>query len=257
LKDDVTKEVTDNRPMDDPSKLIESVQETIAEAALHAFVAQRCQRAYVHELRNGLQGIYASTDVLIRMAEGKAPANMATDKVKEVARKSLQSHEQGINVAIRQLTLQDDEPTAIGISTALRELCAFLGNDAAAHDVIVNMTAEESLRVRARPSKLRLALLATMVRAIDSMRGGGELNVTARVQAGQIDIDFVLLSNDAALADDEEWVFAALDHDWTRSALAGLVKKEGGAIESPLQEAPREARSYSNRRVVRLSFPTA
>ncbi len=232
----------------------------VTEAALHAFVAQRCQRAYVHELRNGLQGIYASLDVLLRLADGGMSAAIPVDKVKEIARKSLQSHEQGINQAVKQLSLQAEEPTIIDIGTVLRRLVGFLGNDAAAHEVAVNLSTEEGLTVDARPGKFRLALLAVLVHAIDSMRGGGQLAVSATRKDAHIDIELSLMSNDASLAEDRAWLFdagAEFDSDWIRSALARLVKKEGGTIESSPKEAPREAGSYSSHRVVRLTFHAA
>src|SRR5258706_8367474 len=105
------------------------IPESLLEAALHASLARRCERAYVHDLRNGLQSIYASVDVLTRMLGGKTSAILSPEKAAGMARKAIQVYEQSLNEVAKRLIVQSETPRSISVGAALRELCAFLGND--------------------------------------------------------------------------------------------------------------------------------
>ena len=109
-----------------------TAQIVILEAALHACIAQRCERAYAHDLRNGLQSIYASVDVLTRMLAGKSAPTLSQDKVADMARKAINAYEQSLNHVAKRLIVQSDTPQAVNVDAALQELCAFLRNDATA-----------------------------------------------------------------------------------------------------------------------------
>src|SRR5689334_10650909 len=102
--------------------MIEATPPDVVEAALHAFVAHRCQRAHAHHLRNWLQAIYASFDVLQRIADGKAPPAFSSDKVRDLVRKALKSHEHGINDTVKHLTVQHDERSRVELAPLIREL---------------------------------------------------------------------------------------------------------------------------------------
>jgi hypothetical protein len=109
--------------------------DAIVEAALQSYVTERCQRAYLHQLRNGLQGIYTGFDLLIRMLTGKIQTAIPTDKASDIVRRAIGSHEQSMELVLKQMVLQSDPPTAVAVDVMVREVIALLNNDAAAHGV--------------------------------------------------------------------------------------------------------------------------
>lgn len=226
----------------------------VVEAALHAFVVRRCQRAHAHHLRNGLQAIYASVDVLQRMADGKASPAFSSDKVRDLVRKALRSHEQGINEAVKHLTVQEDERATVELTPLVRELISFINSDAAAHDVIFQDALVTELRVQARPSIVRLVLLAALTRCIDSLNGGGQVGVDVVTADSKIALEFALRPGEGAGEVDGMWEFASnAESAWDLRALRLLLSREGGDAESHVAGNG----DASAKRIVRLTFQPA
>jgi signal transduction histidine kinase len=165
--------------------------EAALEDALLTQVSARCVRAYRHDMRNTLQGVYGSIDALIRFAR---PANATTgavpvDRTIEFAREAIKRHDGSLDGVIEKLVPGEEAAVDVDVSALLAELTVFLRNDAARHGVDIRTELAESLGVCARPSRLRLVFLGLMTDAIDAMPGGGHLQLTTKVRDSQVEID--------------------------------------------------------------------
>jgi hypothetical protein len=230
----------------------DSETDAVVEAALHAFVAQRCQRAHAHHLRNGLQAIYASVDVLQRIADGKAGPAFSIDRVRELVRKALRSHEQSINDAVKHLTVQQDERAPVELAPLVRELISFINSDAAAHEVVLQDALTSNIAVLARPSIVRLMVLATLARCIDALRGGGQVSVDAVSADSRVAIEFTLRAGQEM--EIGAWEFDSKEETaWNLRAMRRLMASERGLAESHAAGAGEP----SSQKIVRLIFQAA
>jgi signal transduction histidine kinase len=162
----------------------------ILQLALHALITERCKRAYVHDLRNGLQGIYGSTEVVKRLLTmTSSPAVSVAEKSIEMMRRSLAGYEDSLRSACDNLVPEPLGKTTICIDKTLRSLAAFLNGDAAAHGVSLRVTGDPGIDVLVRPHALRLTLLSLLVDAIDAMPNGGQVMLEARVSGAHVVID--------------------------------------------------------------------
>jgi len=234
----------------------EAIPDSILEAALHAAIAQRCERAYVHDLRNGLQSIYASIDVLTRMLAGKAAPTLSQDKVAEMARKAINAYEQSLDQVAKRLIAQNDSPLSVNVEAALQELCAFLRNDATARGIALRTATSQQIFVRVRPSKFRLVLLSVAVRTIDS-QSGGEVTITATESNQSVAIEFGARTDDE-VGDDALWRLdgrpVSQQDDWVLHATQKLAAQDAGTIESRTANAGAE-NSPGTTRVVQIRYP--
>lgn len=149
------------------------------EPALHAFVATRCHRAYRHDLKNGLQGIYGGFDALTRLLQMPVRDVAKVERTTDFVRQAISSHERSMERVLHGLAPLEPAAESIDASVLLHELVKFLVNDAAVNRVALRTAASSGTLVQARPHKLRLALLSLMIDAIDAMPTGGVLQLTA------------------------------------------------------------------------------
>lgn len=171
----------------------QQVPNTILQLALHTMITERCKRAYVHDLRNGLQGIYGSTEVVKRLLTAThSPALSVSEKSVELMRRSLASYEESLRNVCDDLVPEPIGKTTVCVDKLLRSLAAFLNGDAAAHGVSLRVTGDPGINVEADPHGLRLTLLSLMVDAIDTMRGGGQAQLEARVSGAQVVVDITV-----------------------------------------------------------------
>jgi hypothetical protein len=229
------------------------LMDSVFEAALHGFMMQRCERAYIHELRDGLQGIAVSIDALSRFAEGKAPPSVSSERVVSLAKRALQTHDQGIGAAVKQLVLQRDERGAVELNSLLRQIATLLRNDAAARDVSIRVDGG-TLHALARASRMRLVLLCLAVNAIDALHGG-ELAVSSLTamseDSGEVTIQFALPIE--KIAHNDAWI-ATFDgttnnESWMLHAIKQIIRADGGMLS-----AGRESIAGRDCRVVRVRY---
>jgi hypothetical protein len=221
----------------------EQFESELLAIALHAHVTQRCRRAYVHDLRNSLQGIFAGIDVLTRMIAGKPSPSMSVDKVGQLVRTAFQRHEEALTRTVDDLAGQRETASAVDVTALFRQLIAFLGNDAATRDISMRSEIVEPLHALARPDKFRLIALAVLVRAIDRLPQGGEIAVNAKTQGETIAIQITLSSATAHLADD--WNFDTPSYTtetWIPYAMRKVATADHGTIESMLGSSDRPTR---------------
>jgi signal transduction histidine kinase len=228
--------------------------DSILEAALHTVVTQRCQRAYLHEVRNGMQGVHATVDVLKRAMSGKLPPSMSIERLDEMARKAVAGYDETLEKTARQLIHREEGPTLISLAPLLRELCSFLKNDATAKNVQLKLNGSEG-NLHVGPDRTRLVLLSVMTRCIDSMRGGGQLAIESRRADDRIAIEFDLRANEEA--GEAQWVLndaeAPLTDNWVLYVTRQLIVRERGTFMTEVS-TPRDAPEKFVR-VVRLTYP--
>ncbi len=219
--------------------MIAKVQlDSILAAALRAFIAQRCKRAYIHEFRNSLQTVYVGIDMVARLLSGKA-GTVSQDRVLEMVRRALQGHEQALTGVLQHLSGEQEDLCVVDIGTVLQEVEGFLRNDAAARGVTIKAMAPDDLQLTARPENCRLVLLSILTHAIDTMNNGGEISIAGSSDAGGVTIDFVLAPTNVDLPDGTPWQFGDArepwGENWVLNATRQLAREDGGDIESSLE----------------------
>jgi len=172
----------------------------ILEHALHAQLASRCHRAYRHDFRNGLQGIYGGFDALSRLLQSPKDA-AKVERTTDFVRQAITGHEKSLDRVLSALSPLEQEPESIDVNALLQELVKFLTNDAAANRVSLRNSALQPVSARVRSNKLRLVLLSLMIDAIDAMPSGGTLQLNSNVLDGTASIELTDTRLDALPAD--------------------------------------------------------
>lgn len=230
------------------------------EAALHAQVMRRCERAFVHELRDGLQAVSVSIDAMSRMAE-KGPG--AIEKLTPMAKRALQSHGQTIERVVHQMVWSDEPIAAVNVDALLRQLPVLLRNEAAKRDVSIVIDsptlredAREDLKAEIRAGKCFLALLSIALRILDSM-STGTLRVAASIHDSVV-IDFFASPqcecgdwNRVPIFEAEAGVVPA---DWPLHVMRRLIANDKGSLEVS-DELSNESGSATAQHVVRIRYP--
>ena len=204
----------------------------ILEHALHAQIAARCHRAYRHDLRNGLQGIYGGFDALNRLLQSPKDA-ARVERTVDFVRQAITGHEKSLDRVLHALSPLEQAPEPTEVSVLLQELVKFLTNDAAANRVTLRNSTAHPVSARVRSNKLRLVLLSVMIDAIEAMPGGGVLQLISSTSNGAPLIEFTDTRADALPED--PW---KLDLDttpvyrgWTLYAVRQLIVAEAGRID--------------------------
>jgi hypothetical protein len=150
---------------------------TLQVAALHACIATRLQRSYMHELRDGLQGVQCGLEALTRAA--RSPETGAPDRAAAICKQAVAAHEQSVLKILRNVTLDAAPAERIDCGEAVRATARFLANDAAAHGVSLSFDCDPNVCATLRAANLRLILLGLAVDAIDESRSA-ELRFSCR-----------------------------------------------------------------------------
>jgi hypothetical protein len=153
----------------------------LQELALRAIVAQRCQRAYLHDLRGGLQAISTSVEVLTRVA-GTTPLN--TDllaKSSHFFKRASAEHERTLGKSLDDICGTSEEVTTVELQGLVGEVERFLQNDALSKDINLNFAAAGAVSVVAKRSNVRLVVLSLLTQGIDQSIPG--TSITLRVGA--------------------------------------------------------------------------
>jgi signal transduction histidine kinase len=233
-----------------PTPMQEPELTRILEHALHAHIASRCHRAYRHDLRNGLQGIYGGFDALSRLLRLPTDAGKV-ERVTDMVRQAIAGHEKSLDRVLHALSPLEQTPEPADASLLLQGLTKFLTNDAAASRVTLRSAMPQPVMVQVRTNKLRLVLLSLMLDAIDAMQGGGELQLNCNVLEGAAVLE--LIDTRAGSPLEHPW---QLDHTtspayrgWTLYVARQMILAESGHIEC--HAAPSGARR------IRIALPAA
>src|SRR6202022_2499989 len=102
----------------------------VLDAAVQTLINERCHRAYVHDMRGGLQAVYSSLEVLARSAKHGAPNAVLIDNASSIAKRAMANHEQALVDIVNQVTGPDDAPTVVNLATLAKRAQRFYPNKA-------------------------------------------------------------------------------------------------------------------------------
>lgn len=203
----------------------------ILEPALHAHLAIRCHRAYRHDLRNGLQGIYGGFDALSRLLQAPKD-NARVERITDFVRQAVTNHEKSLERVLLSLAPLEQAAEPIDVSALLTELARFLTNDAAVHRVSLRSNIAQPVTALVRAPKLRLVLLGLMVDAIDAMPSGGVLQVGTRMNAAAwIELADTRAAPLAAAPAELDLHDSPPHRGWLGYVVSQLIAAEGGSVE--------------------------
>ncbi len=163
----------------------------LLEDALRAYINRRCRRAYTHDLRNGLQGIFGGVDALTRAARATKPLAVPLDQLTNFVQQAIANHERGLERVIDSLAPEPQEPVTLSMRELLMEVARFLTNDAARNNVRVRQNFSDDLKVTAPPARLRLIALALLAESIDALTSGGEIHIAGGTVDGRVRCEII------------------------------------------------------------------
>jgi transporter family protein len=153
-------------------------EDQLLEAAVNTVVNARCRRAYLHDLRGGLQAISGAFELLARLARTGKSDPALVDRASAIARSALANHE-GAVVEMLKEVVSDEEPLgAVDFGELIDETLQFLRNDIARKQIRLSVNRCDTLEVLTQKHKLRLLLLGLLTLRIDECPPGAELIVT-------------------------------------------------------------------------------
>jgi signal transduction histidine kinase len=149
----------------------------VLDAAVQTLINDRCRRAYIHDMRGGLQAVYTSFEVLARSAKRGAQNPTLIDSASSIAKRAMANHEQSLVDIVNQVTGPDDAPAILNLAALVRETHQFLRNDALGKEITLSLSGGEDMMVFSRRNKLRSLLLGLHVFGIDALPTGAKLHI--------------------------------------------------------------------------------
>ena len=192
----------------------------LLEDALRAYINRRCRRAYAHDLRNGLQGIFGGVDALTRAARATKPISVPLEQLTSFVQQAITNHERGLERVLDGLAPEPHAPVSVSLRELLTDLARFLTNDAARNNVRVRQDFNDDLKVTASPARLRLIGLALLTESIDAQPSGGETRIAGRTVDGRVQFEIIDSRTQARPT------------TFIDEAVARIVSELSGAIES-------------------------
>lgn len=161
------------------------------EDALRAHLNRRCRRAYAHDLRNGLQGIFGGVDALNRAARATKPLSVPLDQLTQFVQQAITNHERGLERVLESLAPEQQTPTTVSLRELLTEQVRFMTNDTARNNVRVRQDYSDDMKVSAVHARLRLVALGLLTESIDALPSGGEIRVAGRTVEGRVQFEII------------------------------------------------------------------
>jgi hypothetical protein len=149
----------------------------LLEADLHVRVSSRCRRAYLHDLRDGLQAISGAVDLLARSSVASGDNRPLIDRASDLSRRAVTTYEQCVAGILDDLLFPADLPVAVKVGDLLQEVTKFLRNDAASKEIALRLAREHEVTLDIPRRKLRLLLLGILTALIDRLPPGEEIRV--------------------------------------------------------------------------------
>jgi len=149
----------------------------VLDAAVQTLINERCRRAYIHDLRGGLQAIYSSLELLARSARHAAQNPALIDGATAIAKRAMANHEQSMIGIVNQLTGPDDAPVILNLSALVKQAQQLLRNDALGKEITLALSGREDLQVLSEPNKLRSLIFGLLALGIDGSPSGAGLQV--------------------------------------------------------------------------------
>jgi signal transduction histidine kinase len=158
-----------------PMKALDEDQ--ILGAAVNTLVNRRCRRAYLHDLRGGLQAISGAFELLARLARTGKSDPVLAERASAIARSALANHEGAIVEMLQQVVPEEEPVGTVDFGELIDETLQFLRNDIACKQIRLSVDRCDELEVLGRQHELRLMLLGLLTVRIDDCPAGAELIV--------------------------------------------------------------------------------
>jgi hypothetical protein len=152
----------------------------VLDAAVQTLINERCHRAYIHDMRGGLQAVYSSLEVLARSAKNGTPNTVLIESASSIAKRAMANHEQALVDIVNQVTGPDDVPTVVNLASLVKQAQQFLRNDALSKGIRLGLSGCEDVLVFSQRNKLRSLILGLLALGIDGLPTGAELRVELR-----------------------------------------------------------------------------
>ena len=149
----------------------------VLDAAVQTLINERCHRAYIHDMRGGLQAVYSSLEVLARSAKHGTPNTLLIDNASSIAKRAMANHEQALVDIVNQVTGPDDVPAVVNLVSLVKQAQQFLRNDALSKGIKLGLPGCEDVLVFSQRNKLRSLILGLFAVGIDGLPTGAELRV--------------------------------------------------------------------------------
>jgi signal transduction histidine kinase len=207
--------------------------ERMQKLALRSMVAHRCRRAYLHEIRGGIQPIASSFELLHRAANA-APFNQAlAAKASEFFRRAVDGHERVVQETLGDICGEVAPRAPVDLEDFTGQALRFLQNDAATRQVSLQPAASEPVVVQACGPDLRLLVLALLTHAIDHAAPGD--SIRAGVQR---------LPRAAVVMAAPRWAADSGAFRLIRTVGSRLMAVDGGTFDAPDGPAERVTLSW-------------
>jgi hypothetical protein len=176
----------------------------VLDAAVQTLINERCHRAYIHDMRGGLQAVYSSLEVLARSAKHGTPNTVLVENASSIAKRAMANHEQALVDIVNQVTGPDDVPTVVNLASLVKQAQQFLRNDALSKGIRLGLSGSEDVPVFSQRNKLRSLILGLLALGIDGLPTGAELSVELRRADGYalLELRSDLTYNDIREAED-------------------------------------------------------
>lgn len=167
---------------------------SLLEDALRAHLNRRCRRAYAHDLRNGLQGIFGGVDALTRAARSTTsgkPLHVPLEQLTTFVQQAITNHERGLERVLESIAPEQQSPSPLSCRELLTGLAHFLANDAARNNIRIRHDFNDDLKLTAVVARLRLIGLGLLTDSIDALASGGEIRIAGRTSEARVQFEII------------------------------------------------------------------
>lgn len=164
---------------------------SLLEDALRAYLNRRCRRAYAHDLRNGMQGIFGGIDALTRAARSSKPLAIPLEQLTQFVQQAVGNHESTLERLLESMAPEQQGPEVVSLRELLTEQVRFLINDTARHGIRVRLDFNDEMKVLATHARLRLIGLGLLTESIDAMPAGGEIHIAGRTLGDRVHVELL------------------------------------------------------------------
>lgn len=146
-------------------------------------VADRCHRAYLHDLKDTSHTVHSAVEVLIR---GLTSPIKSIERVTELARGAVTQHTSNVENIFLTILAADTAPEKFDISLQIKQCVHFLRQDALNHGIEMVLRLCDAGFIEAKVMKMRLVLLALLTDAIDAVASGASILVTTQIEDDKV-----------------------------------------------------------------------
>jgi signal transduction histidine kinase len=219
----------------------------VFDAALQTWINERCRRAYVHDLRGGLQALYSSFELLARSAKQGVVSGTLIENASALAKRAMASHERVMLEIVDQLTVPEDAPVIVNVANLIEEVRRFLHNDASSRDIRISVTGDTNVQVSAALNKLRTMMLGLITLSIDALPAGAELQIdvagvredacvslSSELPVGEVRSAEALLRDGQNIVAPRDLILGGARH-WLQKCRGRIVVDPGASLHNTLR----------------------